>query len=1225
VQSILITLATAVILAIVAAFAAPFVVDWNAWRSTFESEASRTLGVPVMIRGKIDASLLPTPRLVLRTVSVGTDAVSTGATAEAIQANFALGALLRGDLEARDITVVRPHVRLVLDSTGRISLPIGTGRAAGLSAERLTIQGGVLDILDRGADRGMRFTGLDLRGEARSYTGPFRLEGEAGIGEHRYGIRANLGQMGGEGAKLRLIAEERERPLVLELDGTLRLDGGTPRFDGRGSLTRKGTPIAGQEASDGWRLTGAVRASPEAVFSETLEMSLGDEARPTQLTGSARLSLGRALGLDAVLNARSLDADLLRPTGASASGARTPMEALAGLVGLFAGLPAPEFATRIGAGVDQLTVGGTVVRDARLDLAGSPDGWRISLAEAKLPGQSEVRLSGVPVPAGGAAAGSGFSGDLAFSSEQPAAFLRWAAPRAPPEYAAAAKGPAKVSGKLAVRDGSFAVAGLDVALGTARASGSGALALGTPGRLDVSLSLDGFDLDLLIPALRQGWAVGGGGLEGAIALEGRNLTVSGLSLRTASVRADGKRAADAPPAAPPAWSVSRLVLDDLAGLRLEGSARFARLDPLVGNLDLAIAGTRADGLEPIARLVAGPQTADAIRRLLPVAAPVRLATVASWGEGGARTLRAEGTLGLLSGRAIFERSAPGLPDRVELALGASDAARVLDEIGIGGLRPGQGPGRIDLSLRPGTGNEAAFQGQLSLADANASGTGTVRLAQDGTLQPVVEMRFESADLTKVLVAAAAMETGPVPAALTFALTRDALAWKLDRLAGTLAGAPITGAVGLEGGAVPRLTGRLNLEAASLPRLIGLWGARSAGADVGTGPWSAARFAPATPLPIAAVLDLSVQRIDLGGAYQLTGGRMRVHAEGATLDIRDLSGAMGGGQMSGSVILRRRPETVAIEGHLVLDAVQSSAVLAGFEGRSPPRGRISLVADLLGSGRSPLQVIQGLTGQGTITVQDLEIPAADPRAIETVMAETVIGTPPDERRTALLLDRALARGPLKLGILESTFGVVNGVARLSLARAPSGPVRATLTGTLDLNKLSFEAGLDLEQAEANGASAGGTVLWRGPLATPERRVTAAALTAVIAMRAIERETRRLEERQGFAPSAAPPASAPSAPPPAGAPPVTPAPISAPVPATPPATTAPAPRAPERAANPPSAQQPPRQVAAPPLAPPLEIGPGTRPRGVQPQDVEIQRLPASPGFGSVPRPPGLLPVE
>ena len=1212
-QSILITLATAVILAIVAAFAAPFVVDWNAWRSTFESEASRTLGVPVVIRGKIDASLLPTPRLVLRMVSVGADSVSTGATAEALQANFALGALLRGDLEARDITIVRPQVRLVLDSTGRISLPIGTGRAAGLSADRLTIQDGTLDILDRGADRVFRFTALDLRGEARSFTGPFRLEGEARLGAHRYAVRANLGQMGADGAKLRLMAEERERPLALDLDGTLRLDGGTPRFDGRGLLTRKGTASAGQEAGDGWRLTGTLRASPEAVVSETLEMTLGDEARPTQLTGSARLSLGRALGLDAVLNARSLDADLLRPAGAT--GARTPLEAVAGLVGIFAGLPAPDLPTRIGAGVDQLTVGGTVVRDARLDLVGGADGWRISLAEAKLPGQSDVRLSGVPVSAGGAGAGSGFAGDLAFSSEQPAVFLRWAAPRAPPEYAAAVKGPAKVAGKLAVHDGAFALSGLDLTLGTARASGAGALTLGTPGRLDLALSLDGFDLDLLIPALRQGWAVAGGGLEGAIALDGRNLTVSGLSLRAASVVAEGKAAAGAGAGAPPAWTVSRLVLDDLAGLRLEGSARFARLDPLVGSLDLAIAGTRADGLVPIARLVAGPQTSDAIRRLLPVAAPVRLATVASWGEGGARTMRAEGTLGLLSGRAIFERADPGLPDRVELALGASDAARVLEEVGIGGLRPGQGPGRIDLSLRPGAGSDAAFQGQLTLADASASGTGTVRLGADGMLQPAVDMRFESADLSKVLVAASAMETGPVPAALTFRLARDGTTWTLDRLTGTLAGAPVSGTVGLEGGAVPRLTGRLDLDAVSLPRLIGLWGARSTGAEVGGGPWSAARFAPAAVLPIAAMLDLKAQRIDLGGTYVLTGGRMRLHAEGATLDIRDLSGALGGGQMSGSVLLRRRPETVAVEGHLVLDNVPSAVLLAGYEGRSAPRGRVSLVADLLGSGRSPVQVIQGLTGQGTLTLRDLEIPAADPRAIETVMAETVIGTPPDERRTAVLLDRALARGPLKLDVLESTFGVVNGVARLSLARALSGPVRATLTGTLDLNRIAFEAGLDLEQAEASGASAGGTVLWRGPLASPDRRVTAAPLTAVIAMRAIERETRRLEERQGFVPAApqsAPPASA-TPPVPAPATPPAAAPISAPVAVPPPVTTAPVQRAP----------QPPRQVAAPPLAPPLEIGPGTRP--ARPQDVEIQRLPASPGFGNVPRPPGLMPLE
>ncbi|MCP5978458.1 hypothetical protein NL364_28625, partial [Klebsiella pneumoniae] len=88
-------------------------------------------------------------------------------------------------------------------------------------------------------------------------------------------------------------------------------------------------------------------------------------------------------------------------------------------------------------------------------------------------------------------------------------------------------------------------------------------------------------------------------------------------------------------------------------------------------------------------------------------------------------------LGLVSGRAAFARAKAGALDRVDLALAASDAARVLEAAGLPGLKPGQGPGRLDRTLRPEPGGGAAFDGRLILADASASGAGKVALSQDG--------------------------------------------------------------------------------------------------------------------------------------------------------------------------------------------------------------------------------------------------------------------------------------------------------------------------------------------------------------------------------------------------------------------------------------------------------------------------------------------------------------
>ena len=162
-QGILISLASAIVLAISAAFAAPFVVDWNQWRGTFETEMGRTLGLPVVIRGSIDAEILPAPRIVLRDVTLG-DVVSTGGTVKELTAELSLGALMRGDIQATGVTLRKPQIRVVLDSAGRVAMPTGSGRAAELSIARLEVEDGSLDLLDRASDHRVSIDDLDLKG-----------------------------------------------------------------------------------------------------------------------------------------------------------------------------------------------------------------------------------------------------------------------------------------------------------------------------------------------------------------------------------------------------------------------------------------------------------------------------------------------------------------------------------------------------------------------------------------------------------------------------------------------------------------------------------------------------------------------------------------------------------------------------------------------------------------------------------------------------------------------------------------------------------------------------------------------------------------------------------------------------------------------------------------------------------------------------------------------------
>src|SRR5690349_7340661 len=70
-QATLLGIAIAIILALVAALVGPHFVDWTEYRATFETEASKLVGMPVRIAGPIEARLLPTPGLTLGQIEVG--------------------------------------------------------------------------------------------------------------------------------------------------------------------------------------------------------------------------------------------------------------------------------------------------------------------------------------------------------------------------------------------------------------------------------------------------------------------------------------------------------------------------------------------------------------------------------------------------------------------------------------------------------------------------------------------------------------------------------------------------------------------------------------------------------------------------------------------------------------------------------------------------------------------------------------------------------------------------------------------------------------------------------------------------------------------------------------------------------------------------------------------------------------------------------------------------
>ncbi|QIB33433.1 AsmA-like C-terminal region-containing protein [Ancylobacter pratisalsi] len=1233
-QNLLLTIAGAIILAVAAAFAAPLVIDWTQWRSTFEAQATRIVGAPVVIGGAIEAHILPAPRITLHDVTIGVDGVGTGLRAGALSGRFSLGALMRGDLVAEQVDLIRPKLTLMLDDAGRVIMPTGAGQPKNISIAALGIADGTLELRDRASGRAITLDHIDLAGDLAGLAGPLRLEGQMASGGVARKVRLSLAEQPGTGtgaARLRLSVEEIGNPLVVDADGVFSLAGGKPVFEGRASLTHGGgsqAPAlrgADDKTADsgarsllgGWSLAGRVKVTAQSVDADDLSLSLGLSNHAVELSGNAHYvasgqtdSSAGATGsrLQLALAARQIDLN-------AATGNAPPLAALDGFARTVAPLARLADAGSLDLSSDTVLIGNAAMREVRAGLDWTPAGWRARTMEARLPGRASVKLSGrlpqagkAGAPAVGTPAGdvdpAVFAGSVVLIAEDLPAFAGWAAPDATALLAGLPPGAARLEADIALGGDRIALDRINASMGTVRLSGTGAYAFPGAqgrGRLDAALATEQLDLDPLLPPLRRLLGFGGERFDLALSFSGKAVRLAGVTAAGADIAlrsdADG-------------ISIERLSVADLAGLNLTGSGRLAAPGAATADTDgrfkAHLSGTRADGLPALAQALGVAPVSSFATTMGPLLAPLDVDfTVDS--RAGRTTLAASGRLGGLEGDASAAFGADR-PLDARLALDVADGSAVLGRLGVPSLRANLGAARLDATLG------ASFEGRLAFAGASLAGTGTLEWGADGRLVPDLALKLNGADLAGLFAAFDGHAGGALPMAMTGTLARQDASWRVDRLAGTVGGQRLEGRVSYTPGLPQPYDAALSMERFSLPAALALVTGRPADEARGAGPWPDGRFGPALLADLPATLALDVGTFDLPGGLSLDSARVKARLGEGGVAVEDISGRLAGGQLAGRFTLRRRGEVAQLDGRVSLTDADGVRLLQAAGVAQPDvRGRLTVSLDATGSGRSPRALAASLQGQGSVVVDGLEIAYTDPRALQYVMLATETGMPPDQARMVQLLNEGLSRGPLRFNRVESALSLVNGAARSATARLALGDQRFALTASFDIAAFSFETTLEIEEAASDSAAAAPAagVQWRGPITAPERRFDITGLSAAINLRVLERERKRLEAEYGRTPltdagrstdaatSDAPRSDAPipEAPTPAAsAPQQTPA---RPAPATRPAQPAPrsAPARPAPAPQTSAPQTPPFAMpqypqpgsAAPPLPPPVDIPP------------------------------------
>jgi uncharacterized protein involved in outer membrane biogenesis len=488
--------------------AVPMIVDWNSYRGVFEEEASRILGRDVRVGGAVAVRLLPTPYVKFEKLRIA-DTVSTGGDplfrADTLTMRLSIGALLKGAVEAENVELKRPALRLAVDQEGRgnwrtLSLSQGALpflpadvalKSVGITGGRLTLVGGA----------GREIVLEEIEGElaADGTGGPYRFKGVTQWAGGAREVRVSTGSV--------------------EPDGTLKVktgvrvpaNGNTYAFDGRivdvrdkpradGELTAK-LPIAGRKAEDQgaiYELKAKVEADSRGGQLADVALSLDDLTDPQLVTGDVKASWGQAPRFDMVLASRSLNLDRFASAGAS----NDPLDTARAALNIVLGALPAEADTSARLKADRVILAGEPVTGVSVAMSRSGPLLELRELKAELPGSTRLEASGAVSRDTRTMA---FAGPIRIRGSNMGRFMAWA--RGAALEARAARPVPSSTAASARYDGPFGVEGLlamggdAIELTSAMADFgdgpiAGAVRVSTEGRRRVSLTLDARRLDL---------------------------------------------------------------------------------------------------------------------------------------------------------------------------------------------------------------------------------------------------------------------------------------------------------------------------------------------------------------------------------------------------------------------------------------------------------------------------------------------------------------------------------------------------------------------------------------------------------------------------------------------------------------------------------------------------------------------------------------------------------
>src|SRR5258708_25023885 len=268
---------------------------------------------------------------------------------------------------------------------------------------------------------------------------------------------------------------------------------------------------------------------------------------------------------------------------------------------------------------------------------------------------------------------------------------------------------------------------------------------------------------------------------------------------------------------------------------------------------------------------------------------------------------------------------------------------------------------------------------------------------------------------------------------------------------------------------------------------------------------------------------------LGGTLP-GGGELRpvsgtITSDGQSLTLDAIKGRIGGGEATANIEARQDSNGVALNARLELSGVDGAAL--HYRGLKAPAGRTSLQMTLSSQGRSVAALAGAFSGSGTATLESASLAGLDPRAFDVAIRASDLGQPTDEARLGQIVEPVLTAGALPVASAQIPFSIRDGRLRVGATTLEATGARALISGGYDFpaDQVDIRASL---ASTAAGAPSGLPEIQFFAVGTPDalnRTIDVAALSSWLAVRTIDRETRRLDSIERGEPPPPDPALAP----------------------------------------------------------------------------------------------------